>query len=68
MEYPQGWTCEVVVFRLESYVRYTLPQGDALALAEHLEACLSCVQLLAVKLEQGPRSGDADLRAGAPRG
>ena len=68
MEYPPDCTCEIVVLRLEAYVRYTLAHGDALAIAEHLEACVSCAQLLAVKLEQGPSPGDADLTAGAPRG
>lgn len=68
MEYPQGWTCEIVVLRLEAYVRYTLPQGEALAIAEHLEACEWCAQLLADMLEQGPGSGDANRSAGARGG
>jgi hypothetical protein len=68
MEYPRHCTCEVVVLRLESYVRYTLAHGDALAIAEHLEACESCTQLLAIRLEQWTSPGDADQSARAPRG
>jgi hypothetical protein len=54
-EYPAGWTCEVVVLRFERYLASTLPLGEALALAEHLEACIVCAQRLA--LVERPRAG-----------
>ena len=57
MEYPAGWTCEVVVVRLEAYLLGTLLWADALALAEHIEACVSCAQLLVLTEEQSPRPG-----------
>jgi len=44
MEYPPGWTCDVVVLKLEVYILDTLPRADALAVAEHLEACHECVE------------------------
>jgi hypothetical protein len=50
MEYPPGWTCEGVRVRLERYLVLTLPSGEALAVAEHLEACVLCAQRL-VQLE-----------------
>ena len=46
MEYPAGWTCEIVLLRLEWYLVDTLPRAEALAVAEHLEACLECAQYL----------------------
>jgi hypothetical protein len=55
MEYPAGWTCEVVVLRLEWYLVDTLPRAEALAVAEHLEACLECAQRL--MLAGGRRRG-----------
>jgi anti-sigma factor RsiW len=48
MEYPPGWTCEVTVVRIERYVMRTLPRPDALAVAEHIEACAACAQLVAL--------------------
>ena len=45
--YPAGWTCELVVLRFERYRSNTLPLAEALALAEHLEACVVCAQRLA---------------------
>lgn len=47
MDYPVGWTCQVVELRLERYVLRALSWGDSLAMAEHLEACVSCAELLA---------------------
>jgi anti-sigma factor RsiW len=44
VDYPSGFTCEVIVLRLERYVVGALPRAEALAVAEHLEACPSCVQ------------------------
>lgn len=46
MEYPVGWTCELVALRFEWYLVDTLPRGEALAVAEHLEACSECAQRL----------------------
>jgi anti-sigma factor ChrR (cupin superfamily) len=43
-EHPPGWTCEVVVVRLERYRLGTLPWGESLAIAEHLEACVLCYE------------------------
>ena len=63
MEYPPGWTCEVTVVRIERYVMHTLPRPDALAVAEHIEACAACAQLVAllrmktVAARSGRRSG-----------
>jgi hypothetical protein len=45
-EYPRGWTCELVLVRLERYLIYTLPFSEALAVAEHVEACVPCAQQL----------------------
>lgn len=45
-DYPPGWTCEVVAVRLTRYRSSGLPLSDALAMAEHLEACILCVQRL----------------------
>jgi anti-sigma factor RsiW len=46
LEYPAGWTCERTVLRLELYLLGTLPLSEALAVAEHLEACDGCPQRL----------------------
>ncbi len=45
--YPPGWTCELIMLRLERYVVSTLPRGEVIAVAEHLEACVWCSQRLA---------------------
>lgn len=42
IDYPPGWSCERVTLRFERYLLGTLEQGDALALAEHIEACEWC--------------------------
>jgi hypothetical protein len=55
MEYPSGWTCEVVLLRLEFYLAGTLSYADMLALAEHVEACAECAH----RLEQGRAAGGA---------
>ncbi len=54
-DYPRGWTCSVTVLRLESYLLRTLPLAESLAVAEHVEACASCAQLLTVKRDEGQR-------------
>ena len=59
MEYPPGYTCAVVLARLEVYVLRTLTRVEALAVAEHLEACPPCAQRLAVlpRAAGGGRTG-----------
>ena len=47
-EYPTGYTCEVVAVRLDRYIVGSLPRADALAVAEHLEACAWCLERLVV--------------------
>ena len=46
MEYPLGWSCELILVRLERYLADTLPYEEALALAEHVEACEACAHRL----------------------
>ena len=46
MDYPAGWTCERTVVHFEVYLFATLPHCEALAVAEHIEACVSCAQRL----------------------
>jgi anti-sigma factor RsiW len=46
MEYPPGWTCERAQRQLESYLLSRLVLAEALAMAEHLEACPSCPERL----------------------
>jgi hypothetical protein len=55
MEYPPGWTCERTALRLEYYVIRTLPLVEALAVGEHLEACVSCAQFLVLRWEARDR-------------
>lgn len=57
-EHPPGWTCAVVVLCLERYRLSALPRAEALAVAEHLEACVVCAQrLLLVEPARGGRRG-----------
>lgn len=49
MDYPAGWTCDVIELRLEHYLLGTLPRNEALALAEHVEACARCAQCLVLR-------------------
>ncbi|MGH7511973.1 MAG: zf-HC2 domain-containing protein [Gemmatimonadales bacterium] len=46
VEYPSGWTCELIVVKLELYLSDTLARVELLAVAEHLEACPECAQHL----------------------
>ena len=46
VEYPPGWTCERVTLRFERYLLGTLARGEALAIADHIEACVWCGQEL----------------------
>ena len=45
-EYPPGWSCERAAQQFEHYLLGTLVLREALALAEHLEACEGCFQRL----------------------
>jgi hypothetical protein len=47
-EFPSGCTCEFTILRFERYLLATLPLGESLAIAEHIEACVICAQLLAL--------------------
>jgi hypothetical protein len=57
--YPPGLTCELAESRLEQYLASALAWGEALAIAEHLEACATCPQrLVLLRLEvRGGRRG-----------
>jgi anti-sigma factor RsiW len=46
MNYPSGWTCERTLGTLEYYLLDRLQRVEALALAEHLEACPGCAHSL----------------------
>jgi hypothetical protein len=46
LEYPPGWSCERAALRFEPYLLGKLLLREALALAEHLEACEECPQSL----------------------
>ena len=46
VEYPSGWTCELIIVKFELYLRDTLSRDESLAVAEHLEACAECAQHL----------------------
>ena len=46
LDYPPGWTCERTARELKRYLLETLVLREALALAEHLEACEGCTELL----------------------
>jgi hypothetical protein len=66
-EYPRHWGCEVTLLRLEAYLRRTLPLADALAVAEHLEACDSCAHLLTLRVDLWLGPSGSRLSAGEPR-
>ncbi len=56
MEYPPGYTCVVTLSRLEVYLHGSLSRVEAVAVAEHLEACPPCAQRLAT-LPRPPAGG-----------
>ena len=60
-DYPPGWTCEASTERVERYLASALPRGEALALAEHLEACPLCAQRLVLRSLIG---GEGDAASG----
>ena len=41
-DYPAGWTCERIARSFENYLLDRLQRIEALAVAEHLEACPGC--------------------------
>ena len=45
-EFPPGCTCEFTILRLEGYLRATLHLSECLAIAEHIEACVTCAERL----------------------
>jgi hypothetical protein len=56
--HPSGWTCERTVLQFEYYLSSTLPLEESLAVAEHVEACAGCAQilvLLRLRLARPPR-------------
>lgn len=58
MVHPTGWSCERTVQQFERYVLSTVPRLEALAIAEHLEACDGCAHrlvLFRVTLARSPR-------------
>ena len=57
MEFPSGCTCEFTILRFERYLLATLPLGEALLIAEHIEACVTCAQRLV--LFEAPRERPA---------
>lgn len=46
IDYPPGFTCDRIALLLERYLSSTLPRGDELSTAEHLEACPWCIERL----------------------
>jgi anti-sigma factor ChrR (cupin superfamily) len=46
LDHPPGWGCERTALRFELYLRSTLALAEALAIAEHVEACPGCAQRL----------------------
>ncbi len=47
-EFPDGCTCEFTILRFERYLLATLPLSECLAIAEHIEACVTCAQRLVI--------------------
>lgn len=71
MDFPPGWTCEVVTLRMERYLAMRLPLSEALAVAEHVEACLSCAQRITLlayggEAAAGSAPGHQGRRARSP--
>jgi hypothetical protein len=46
IEFPSGCTCEFTIVRIERYLLASLPLGESLVIAEHIEACVTCAQHL----------------------
>jgi hypothetical protein len=49
MDYPPGWTCERTTLEFRTYLLGMLILEQALAVAEHLEACNGCAQKLVLQ-------------------
>lgn len=64
MTYPDGVTCELVSLRLERYLTSALPLGEALVIAEHVEACFECAQRLVLVRVTMTRTRDSGRRRG----
>ena len=48
MDYPAGWTCERTAREFQAYLLSTLALLEALAVAEHLEACQGCAHSVVI--------------------
>ena len=66
MEYPSGWTCELTLVKLEYYLLGTLSRGEALTMADHLEACSYCAQCLVLR-RAGPDRPEGERQPRAAR-
>jgi hypothetical protein len=60
IEYPSGFTCEFTILHFERYLLATLPSGESLAIAEHIESCVSCAQRLVLFEPPGRRPAHRD--------
>jgi anti-sigma factor RsiW len=65
--YPAGWTCDLIVVRIERYLAGGLPRAEALAVAEHIEACVWCSERIAMLLLLGETSDASEHRPGPRR-
>jgi hypothetical protein len=48
VNYPAGWTCERTGREFQAYLLCTLALLEALAVAEHLEACQGCAHSIVI--------------------
>jgi hypothetical protein len=48
VDYPAGWTCERTAQEFRAYLLSTSALLEALAVAEHLEACPGCTQSIVI--------------------
>jgi hypothetical protein len=46
VEYPPGWNCKRAAEQFTHYLLGVLLLRDALAVADHLEACNECLEML----------------------
>jgi anti-sigma factor RsiW len=60
--YPAGWTCDLIVVRLERYLLGKLSWSEALAVADHIEACMWCAERIATLYLVGDARADANDR------
>jgi hypothetical protein len=59
-EFPAGCTCEFTILRFEGYLQATLSLSECLAIAEHIEACVTCAQRLVLFGAPRERLADRD--------